>query len=492
MKTLNLLGYDLGASSGRAMLGKFDGERIEISELHRFANEPVTMHGHLTWDVPYLLREMKNGLFKAKQQGAIDGMGIDTWGVDFGLLDKNGDLLGNSVHYRDSRTEGMLDEAFKIMPKRELFRRTGLAFLTFNTLYQLLALQRAGSPQLAIADKLLFMPDLLAYMFTGEKAAEYTIASTSQLIDPFRRDWAYDVLDAFGLRRELFPQLQQPGTRRGCLSRELADEVGCGAVPMLNAACHDTASAVAAVPAASDNFVCISSGTWSIMGAELATPLTSPEVMESGYSNEGGIDGTARLMKNIMGLWIIQECKREWDRAGFGKSFAELADLAAQAEPFYAILDVDSPEFMAPGHMPQRIVDYCVRTGQRAPQTEAQIARIVYEGLALAYRKAVESLERDMLGHSVDAVNIVGGGSNNALLNRFTASAMGKPVIAGPGEATVVGNLLIQAMALGEIGSRAQLRQVVRNSFDTREFLPEDGAQWDDAYCKYTALCGVK
>lgn len=488
LKKLNLLGYDLGASSGRAMLGEFDGERLTISELHRFINEPVRINGHLTWDTLYLFREMKNGLFKAHANGQVDGMGIDTWGVDFGLLDKNGDLIGNSIHYRDERTVGMMEEAFKVMPREQLFGRTGLAFLNFNTLYQLLALKHANSPMLDIADTMLMTPDLMGYFFTGCKATEYTIASTGQLIDPVTRDWARDVIRAFDLPEHLFTKIEQPGTVRGYLKDELMNEVGCGRIPLLNTASHDTASAVATVPAQGENFACISSGTWSIMGVELKTPLTRPEVMNSGYSNEGGINGTARLMKNIMGLWIIQECKRDWDRQGRSYSFAQIAAMAENAQPFMSIINVDDPEFMAPGHMPDRIVEYCRRTGQAVPEDDAQIARIVFESLALAYRYAVESLENDILGHGVDALNVVGGGSQNVLLNRFTASALGKPVIAGPGEATVIGNLLVQAMALGEIGSLSELRQVVRASFDTREFLPEKGLDWDAAYDKLLKL----
>lgn len=490
MKTLNLLGYDLGASSGRAMLGKFDGSKLEISELHRFQNEPVRVNGRLSWDTLYLFREMKQGLFKACAQGAIDGMGIDTWGVDFGLLDKNGDLIGNSVHYRDERTNGMMERAFEVMPREEIFRRTGLAFLQYNTLYQLLALKHAGSPALDIADTLLMTPDLMGYFFTGEKATEYTIASTGQLIDPAKRDWARDIMRAFELPERIFTPLEQPGTVRGRLREDIAAEIGCARIPLLNAASHDTASAVAAVPAPSENFACISSGTWSIMGVELKAPLTRPEVLNSGYSNEGGLNGTTRLMKNIMGLWIIQECRRDWQRQGRDYSFAEIAAMAGGAQPFYAIIDVDDNEFMTPGRMPERIVDYCRRTGQTPPDSDAQIARVVFDSLALAYRHAVESLERDVLGHGVDALNVVGGGSQNELLNRLTASALGKPVIAGPGEATVIGNLLVQAMALGEIGSMAQLRRVVRDSFDTREFEPEKGLDWDGAYARLLKLIG--
>lgn len=488
MKTLNLLGYDLGASSGRAMLGEFDGEKFSLRELHRFANEPVRINGRLTWDTLYLFREMKKGLFKAHANGPVDGMGIDTWGVDFGLLDRNGNLIGNSTHYRDENTAGVMEKAFKTVPREAIFAKTGLAFLQFNTLYQLLSLKYDNSPMLDIADKLLMTPDLMGYFFTGCKATEYTIASTGQLINPATRGWAWDLMRSFDLPEHIFTDIQQPGTVRGYLSKEIASEVGCERIPLLNTASHDTASAVAAVPAASDNFLYLSSGTWSLLGAELMRPVTRREVMEAGYSNEGGLNGTTRLIKNIMGLWIIQECRRDWERQGRQYSFAEIASMAEGAEPFRAIINVDAPEFMAPDHMPERIAEYCRRTGQAAPDSDAQTARIVFESLALAYRYAVESLENDVLCHKTEVLNIVGGGSQNILLNRFTASALNKPVIAGPGEATVIGNLLVQAMALGEIGSLSELREVVRASFDTREFEPEKGLDWDGAYAKLLKL----
>ena len=489
-KTLNLLGFDFGASSGRAMLGQFDGERIRLKELHRFSNDPVTLNGRMVWDVQRFFFEMKQALTKAAREGLqLDSIGIDTWGVDFGLLGKNGQLAGIPVHYRDKRTDDTMEEAFKVLSKREIFRRTGLAFIQFNTLFQLYAMKLAGDPVYAIADKLLMMPDLMAYFLTGKMSTEYTIASTSQLIDPLERDWAWDLMDAFGIPRTLFTPLQQPGTLRGSLLPEIAEETGIGQVPVIAVCGHDTASAVAAVPAEGENFAYLSSGTWSLLGVEIRTPLCEPQVMEANYTNEGGVDGTTRLLKNIMGLWILQECKREWDRREDAVDFDTLDRMASEAQPFLAILNVDDPCFLQPGGMPSRVQDYCRRTGQPVPKGRGQIIRVILESLALKYRWSVERLEKDLLHHEIDALNIVGGGSKNVMLNQFTANALRKPVIAGPSEGTVIGNLLVQAMALGAISSVQELRKVVARSFPTGAYRPEgDGADWAAAYERLLGL----
>ena len=490
MKALNLLGFDFGASSGRAMLGVFDGEKIDIRELHRFSNDPVMLNGRFVWDIPRLLYEMKQALLKVSREGIVlDAIGIDTWGVDFGLLDKNGNLLGLPVHYRDARTEGMREKVRAIVPDAELFARTGIAYNTFNTVYQLYAMKDAGDPLLDIAEDLLFVPDLLAYFLTGEKGTEYTIASTSQLVNPYTRDWDYELLEKLGIPSKIFGKIELPGKTRGLLLEDIARECGVGRVPVIAVGGHDTASAVAAVPAKGADFAYISSGTWSLLGAEIAKPLCSEGVMNANYTNEGGVDGSIRLLKNIMGLWIIQECKREWDRRGVAADFAELVELSMSAPAFKAVIDVDDPCFLAPGDMPARIQEYCRKTGQSVPEGRGEISRVVYEGLALKYRWAIERLERDMLGHRIDALHIVGGGSKNALLNRFTAEAIKRPVIAGPGEGTVIGNLLVQAMALKAIDDLPALRRVVEASFPTRTFLPEtDGAAWDEAYDKYLKM----
>ena len=489
MKTINLLGFDFGASSGRAMLGAFDGEKIEIQEIHRFSNDPVMLCGRFVWDVPRLLFEMKQALVKLSRMGVqLDGIGIDTWGVDFGLLDKNGRLLGLPVHYRDERTSGMREKVREIISDDELYARTGTAYNTFNTLYQLYAMVQEGDPLLDLAQDMLFMPDLLTYFLTGVKGTDYTMASTSQMLNPVTRDWDRELLERLAIPTRFLGEVKLPGEHRGVLLPEIATECGVGQVPVFAVGGHDTASAVLAVPAQGKDFAFLSSGTWSLLGVEIPEPMTTPEVQAANYTNEGCVDGSIRLLRNIMGLWIIQECKREWDRRSDAVDFAELVQMAMGAPAFKAIIDVDDPCFLAPGDMPHRIQGYCELTGQPVPQGRGEISRVVYESLALRYRWAVDKLE-EMTGKPVNVLHIVGGGSKNGLLNKFTAEAIKRPVVAGPGEGTVIGNLLMQAMALGEIKDIPALRRVVENSFPTRTFMPEtDGAAWDAAYARYLKL----
>ena len=491
MNALNVLGIDLGASSGRAMLGTLEGKKLTIREIHRFLNEPVTLCGRFVWDMPRLFHEIKQALLKLSKSGeTVDAIGIDTWGVDFGLLDKNGHLLSLPVHYRDARTNGIPEKVRAIIPDEELFARTGIAFNSFNTLYQLYAMKEEGDPALESAQDLLFLPDLLAYFLTGKKGTEYTIASTSQLLNPFTRDWDRELMEKLGIPAHIFGEVKLPGTVRGTLLPEIAKECGVAEIPVIAIGGHDTASAVAAVPAQEKDFAYISSGTWSLLGAEVQKPLCTEGVMKANYTNEGGVDGSIRLLKNIMGLWIIQECKREWDRRGSETSFGELVELSMQAPAFKAILDVDDACFLAPGDMPARIQAYCAKSGQPVPEGKGEISRVIYESLALKYRWAIERLEEDMLKKPIEALHIVGGGSKNALLNRFTAEAIKRPVIAGPDEGTIIGNLLVQAQALGAISGIRELREVVENSFPTKTFLPEtDGKAWDEAYQRYLKVC---
>lgn len=482
-----VLAIDLGASSGRVIAAQTDGKTLRCHEIHRFANEPVACCGSLYWDVLNLFNQIKKGIALAAQRYTVKSLAIDTWGVDFGLLDKNGNLVALPVHYRDHMTDGMMEKAFEIVPKKEIFAKTGLAFLQFNTLYQLLALK--DDPALQIAEKLAFMPDLLMYLLTGELGTEYTIASTSQLVDPVARDWSWDIIRAFGLPERLFTPIQPAGSVRGTLLPEIAEETGVKQVPVIAVGTHDTASAVAAVPAQEARFAYISSGTWSLLGAETERPLLDASVMEWNYTNEGGVCGKTRLLQNIMGLWIIQECKREWDRKGEVVDFGELVKMAEQAPAFRSIIDVDDPRFLPTGDMLGRIQGYCQETNQPVPQTKGEFSRLIYESLALKYRLCVERLERDLLGHKVDVLHIVGGGSKNVMLNQFTANALRIPVIAGPSEGTVIGNLLMQAMALGAFDSLASLRACVAASFPTETFQPEgEEKAWDEAYARLLAL----
>ena len=378
VKTLNLLGFDFGASSGRAMLGTLSDGKLDIREIHRFSNDPVMLCGRFVWDVPRLVYEMKQALLKLSHMDVkVDAIGIDTWGVDYGLLDKNGHLLGLPVNYRDDRTLGMREKVREIIPDAELFARTGLAYNQFNTLYQLYAMRQEGDPTLDAAEELLFMPDLLAYLLTGSKGTEYTIASTSEMINPYTRDWDRELLERLGIPTKMLGEVKLPGTVRGTLLKDIARECGVDEIPVIAVGGHDTASAVAAVPARDADFAYISSGTWSLLGAELPRPLCAEGVMNANYTNEGGVDGSIRLLKNIMGLWIIQECKREWDRRSDAVDFAGLVELAMAAPAFKAIIDVDDPCFLAPGDMPARIREYCRKTGQAVPEGRGEISRVI-------------------------------------------------------------------------------------------------------------------
>ena len=492
MKKYNFLGYDFGASSGRAMLGVYDGEKIELSEIHRFSNDPVELNGRFVWDAPRLLYEMKQALVKVSKAGIkLDAIGIDTWGVDFGFLDRNGNLIANPINYRDHMTDGMMEKAFnEVMSKEEIFSHTGLAFNQFNTLYQLYALKCMNDPVLEVAEQMLFMPDLFCYMLTGKAGTEYTVASTSQMIDPNTRDWAWELIDKFGIPRRILGKIEPAGTFRGTLLKQIADECNVDQIPVYSVAGHDTAAAVAAVPAQEDDFAYISSGTWSLFGAEIDKPLTEKSVMDANYTNEGGICNTIRLLKNIMGLWIINECKRVWDRKGNTAGFAEIVKMAEAAPAFKAVIDVDDARFLTPGDMPGRIQEYCRETGQAVPEGIGEIARVIYESLALKYRWALEALETDMLKKEVKVLHIVGGGSNNLMLNQFTANAIGRNVVTGPSEGTVIGNLMVLAMAAADVKDMKQLRKVVANSFPTRTFEPAaaEKAAWDEAYAKFLSL----
>ncbi|MBE5760899.1 MAG: rhamnulokinase [Clostridiales bacterium] len=486
------LAFDFGASSGRAILGTLNSGKLEMTEIHRFLNEPVMLNGRFTWDLPRLYHEVLLALKKAAAQGGVDAIGIDTWGVDYGLIDKNGHLLGDPVNYRDARTDGMMDKAFSVVPKAEIYEKTGLAFLQFNTLYQLYSSVLEDDPLLKAADKLLFMPDLFAYLLTGVAGTEYTIASTSQMIDPNTRKWATDIIEKLGIPASILGDITEPGTVRGVLSKAVQDETGLGAVPVIAIAGHDTASAVAAVPAEGSDFAYISSGTWSLLGGESKTPVINEEAAKANFTNEGGVFDTIRVLKNIMGLWIIQECKRYWDANGEEYSFAELVKLAEKEPAFRAFFDPDDDAFLAPHQMPKRICDYIEKSGQTAPNTIGGITRVVYESLALKYRYCIECYEK-FTGKKVHALHIVGGGSNNALLNKFTANALNIPVYAGPGEATAIGNLLMQAYAMGEVKDIADLRKIVADSFPIVKVEPDkDRAAWDEAYAKFTAMFELK
>lgn len=482
----NYLAFDLGASSGRAILGRFDGRRLELEEKHRFANGPVEMNGRLYWNILGMFNELKAGL---KKSGGTDAVGIDTWGVDYGIVRGNNTLSSIPVHYRDSRTDGMMELADKLAGNGRIYGSTGIAFMKFNTLFQLLAESRSG--ELNSNGKLLFMPDLLLWMLTGEAGCEYTIASTSQLLNAAARSWDMEIIKQLGLPKDIFLPVQAAGTPRGTLHRIIADEAGLGRVQAIAVAGHDTASAVAAVPAALDTYAYLSSGTWSLMGFLSKTPVISDKSLQWNYTNEGGADGSYRILKNIMGLWILQECLREWKHERPDLSFAELVNLAEREPPFTAFIDPDDGAFFLPGGMAGRVREYCRKTGQPQPQGIGAVVRVVLESLALKYRWAMRCVEA-LSGVRHSALHIVGGGCQNRMLNRFTANALGIPVICGPVEATAIGNLMMQAKALGDVKDFSEIREVVRASFELNEVLPQDGAQWDDAYGRFLTITGLQ
>ncbi len=486
---LNMLAFDYGASSGRAIAGIYDGHSLRLEEIHRFANEPVMVNRSLNWDILRLYHEMKQGIGKCikSRYNAIASIGIDTWGVDFGLLDYSGNLLGNPYHYRDTNTEGILGEAFKIVPSEEIYRQTGIQFMEFNTLFQLLSMKLKNVSILEKAETLLFFPDLLRYFLTGEKSTEYTIASTSQMLDAQKGDWAMDLIKRFGIPTGILTEIVDAGTVAGKLSERVAEELGTGHIPVVAAAEHDTASAVVSVPALQGKYAYLSSGTWSLLGVEVPSPVINEASFKLNYTNEGGFGRKTRLLKNIMGLWIYQECKREWDKSGEPVSFDELEAGTANAEPYAALIDADDISFMRPGRMTAKIQDYCVRTGQKPPESKPAVVRCILESLAFKYRMALEGLE-GIMGYKLPVLHIVGGGCKNTTLSQFTANAINRPVIAGPVEATTTGNLIMQLIALREIGNLNDGRELVRRSFQVVEYIPVDTSAWDDAYGKFLKL----
>jgi len=491
------LAFDLGAESGRAVVGLLtgpgarhrEGDRLRLEEVHRFPNAPVRVLDSLHWDVLRLYAEMKRGLRMCVQEFGSDlaSIGLDTWGVDFALLDCDDRLIGNPYHYRDPRTDGLMEEAFRRVPREEIFERTGIQFMQLNTLYQLLSMALSHSAELQSAHRLLMIPDLLNFWLTGRKVCEFTEATTSQFYDPRAGDWARDMLERLSIPTHILGQIVPPGTVLGPLLPSVAEEVGLSDVPVIAPACHDTGSAVAAVPFESAGGCYLSSGTWSLMGVEVTEPVITPRSLEYNFTNEGGVCSTFRLLKNIMGLWLVQECRRVWAQEAEGYSYDDLTWMAEQAAPFVALLNPDDPAFLHPADMPAEIRAFCTRTGQPVPEDKGAMVRCVLESLALTYRSTLEKLEA-MLGCELEVIHIVGGGSRNGLLSQFTADATQRPVLAGPVEATAIGNVLMQALALGEFASLQEARAVVRGSFEVVHYQPGDPTPWDAAYERFCEL----
>ena len=479
-----VLAIDFGASSGRVIVGSFDGKKITLEEIHRFSNDPVTVNDTTFWDVLRLFHEIKQGLIKSKTCGEISSIGIDTWGVDFGLIDKYGQLLENPIHYRDLRTKGMIEEADKIIPLKKMYEMTGIQFMELNTVFQLLSLAKNRPHILERADKLLFMPDLFGYMLTGKKTTEYSIATTSQLVDINTKSWSSEIFEKLGIPQDIMCDIVKSGTVLGELSDGVCEECGLDKINVISVCGHDTQSAITAVPCPDKQFAFISSGTWSLFGTELGEPIVNDKAFEINVTNEGGYGESTGFLKNIIGLWLIQESRRQFARDGKQYSYADLEREALAAKPFACFIDPDAPEFVPHGNIPERIREYCRRTNQYVPETVGEIMRCIYESLAMKYRETFEKLcectERDY-----EVIHVIGGGTKDTLLCQLTANACDRDVVAGPIEATVLGNIAVQLLASGDIESIADARRIIAESENVTKYTPADTAEWTQAYSRY-------
>jgi rhamnulokinase len=478
---------DLGAQSGRVAVGRFDGARLEVREAHRFANSPIERGGSLRWDVERLHRDVLDGLRAAGRDVVVDSIAVDSWAVDFGLLDEHDELIEAPTHYRDGRRAAAAASVYARVPPRELYQRTGIQLLPINTVFELAALAAEGDPSLEAARTLLLIPDLFHFWLCGSKTSEFTNATTTQCYDPTAGAWAADLLGRLDVPAALFPEVVAPGTHLGPLLPAATKETGLDRAVVIAVATHDTGSAVAAVPLVDDGSVYLSVGTWSLVGLEVRRPVIDDESFAANLTNEGGVAGTFRLLRNVGGLWLLDECRRQWAAEGRELGFEELLSAASAAPPFRAFVDPSAEMFLEPGDLPSRIQEFCRETGQQEPGTIGEIARCVLESLALKHAETVDVLHA-VSGTTPSTLHVVGGGARNALLCAWTASAVGMPVLAGPEEATLVGNLIVQAMALGEIGSLREAREVVRASFHPAVYEPEDSAGWQEARIRFAAL----
>ena len=484
------LAFDLGAESGRALMGRLQSDALSVEEIHRFPNEPVTYNGELHWDVARLWLEVQRALALASSVdgGKLDGIGVDMWGVDYALLGERGTLLDNPFHYRDARTDGMMERVFARVSPGEVYERTGIQLMQINTLYQLYAASLKKPKLLELAEKLVTMPDLFNFWLTGVQACEFTNATTTQLYDPRKKDWSTELLGKLGLPTHFLAPVIQPGTVLGGLAPNVAREAKIGPVPVIAPACHDTGSAVAALASTGESAF-ISSGTWSLLGTETREPVINAEAQRLNFTNEGGVCGAFRLLKNIMGLWLLQGCRRDWKSPARDLGYAELAELARSSPPFRSLVDPDHPSFLHPASMTEAIARFCEASRQPAPRDPPECARAVLESLALKYRFALESLE-NLTGRTYREIRVVGGGARNEMLNQFTAEATGRPVFAGPVEATALGNLGMQILATGALRSLDEVRQLIARSFPARLYEPREPEKWKEPYSRFKEYCG--
>ena len=490
---MKILAVDLGASSGRVILGTLsESKKLSLEEIYRFPNEGIQVKNELHWDVPYLFNEIKNAMTKyVKKYGAdLNSIGVDTWGVNFILLDKNNRFLGPMYHYRDKRTVGMLEEMFKVVPKEEIFKQTGIQFLELNSSTQLFSMVYNKSPRLPMTKTLIMFPDYINYLLSGVIACEFSDATTTQLYNPVKREWAYDLIKRLGLNPEWFSKVILGGTILGPIKNDVADEVGLShETKIIAPLTHDTGSAYASVPVDMNKYFegdygILSSGTWSVLGVELKKPITNDKALKYNYSNEGGINGTIRFLKNITGLWLVQECKKIWDKENMNLSWDKIAIEAENADPFQSFINPDDHSFLAPSNMIHAIQQFCRTTDQKVPETIGEISRTIFESITFRYKQAVENLE-NIIEKKLKILYIIGGGSHYNLLNQFTANMLNIPVKTGPSEATIIGNILVQALALGVVKDLIDLREIVRNSFEIKTFLPKQHKKWEIAYRTY-------
>ncbi|MBO5462853.1 MAG: rhamnulokinase [Clostridia bacterium] len=482
-----VLAFDFGASSGRAIVGVFDGDKIELREVHRFSNDPVKINGTFYWDVQRLFFEIKQGILKAKEDGGFDSIGIDTWGVDFGLLRKDGTLVENPVHYRDARNDGMVELAKKYMSHEEMYDITGIQFMDFNTIFQLLSLKENRPYILEEADKLLFMPDLLSYMLSGVKSTEYSIATTSQMVDLKTHDWSDKILDTFGIKKDLLTPIVPTGAVIGQLSDDICEELGVPKADIISVASHDTQSAITAAPCENDDFAFISCGTWSLFGTEVKEPILNEASKKLNVTNEGGYDYTIAFLKNICGLWLIQESRRQWIREGKEYSYADLEKVALECEPFKCFIDPDAPEFAPMGNIPKRVQEYCEKTNQYVPQTVGEIMRCIYESLAMKYRYTFDGI-KDCTGKDYDRIHVMGGGTKDKLLLSMTAQSCNVDVYGGPIEATALGNIAVQLMSSGAISDIKQARKIIADGENLKLYTPDNRDEWENAYSTFKKI----